>query len=102
MYHPVKIIQDFTKSVAGLWLNPQTKNQFYFSADQSDSSKGEINVIQQGSDTPIPLHFNLITKGEKLFITVEGSEYDVSLTEIPVHSLYITLSPGNTLRLLKK
>jgi hypothetical protein len=48
MYHPVKTLQDFTKSLAGLWLNPRTKSKFYFSADKSNPAGGEINVLQQG------------------------------------------------------
>ena len=101
MYNPVKTLQDFTKSIAGHWLNPETKNQYFFSADQSNPSKGEVSIVQYGGDTAIPLDFNLKTKGENLVITVEGAEYEVSLSDVPVHSLYITLSPGNVVRLLK-
>jgi len=102
MYHPVKTTPDFTKSITGLWFNPKTRNQFYFSADNADPSKGEVNIMQRGADTPITLHFDVETEGEKLFITVEGAQYDLSVFNIPARSLYITISPGNTLRLLKK
>ena len=101
MYNPVKKLQDFTKSIAGLWLNPETKNQYIFSADDSNSDKGELKIIQQGQEKAISLDFDLQTKGEKLVITVEGAEYDISLSDVPVNSLFITLSPGNTVRLLK-
>ena len=102
MYHPVKSLQDFTKSIMGLWLNPQTKNQYFFSAHESDSSTGEVNILQKGASVPVALQFDLKTKDEKLFLTVEGAQYNILLSDIPVHSLYITLSPGNTLRLLKQ
>jgi hypothetical protein len=101
MYHPVKTLQDFTKSLAGLWLNPRTKSKFYFSADKSNPAGGEINVLQQGAGGPVSLHFNLSRSGEKIFMTVEGERYNVSLHDIPVNSLYIKLSPCRTLRLLK-
>jgi len=58
--------------------------------------------MQRGADTPITLHFDVETEGEKLFITVEGAQYDLSVFNIPACSMYITISPGNTLRLLKK
>ena len=101
MYHPVKTIQDFTKSLAGLWLNPRTKNRFYFSTNEADPSKGQVNVLQYGAGAPVPLHFDLCASGEKIFMTVEGEQYKIALHDIPANSLYITLSPTATLRLLK-
>jgi hypothetical protein len=101
MYHPVKTMQDFTKSLSGLWLNPFTKKKFYFSADQANLSKGAIDVLQYGAEEKVSLHFNLSVSGEKIFMTVEGEPYNVSLHDIPANSLYIKLSAERTLRLLK-
>jgi hypothetical protein len=101
MYHPVKTIQDFTKSLEGLWLNPRTKNQFFFSADKLNPPEGEINVLQNGAHEAVPLHFHLSASDGKIFMTVEGERYEVSLKDIPANSLYITLKPKRTLRLLK-
>ena len=102
MYHPVKTIQDFTKSVTGLWSNPQTKNQFYFTRDRSNPSKGEIDIFQHGLNEPVSLHFRLLTKCDHVIPNVEGASYDISLEDIPAQSLSITVSQGKTLRLLKK
>jgi len=102
MYHPVKTIQDFTKSLTGLWSNPQTNNQFYFTADHSNGSKGTIDIYQYGLNEPISLRFHLLTKGDHVVLKVEGTPYDISLEDIHAHSLSITISPGKTLRLLKK
>ena|ERR1700733_3809821 len=101
MYHPVKTIQDFTKSLAGLWLNPNTNNKFYFSADKSGATEGQISVLQDGAYQPVSLHFDLSASSEQIYMTVEGERYKVSIHDIPVNSLYIKVSPGRTLRLLK-
>ena len=99
---PLKPYRILPKSLTGLWLNPRTNNKLWFSADQSNAAKGgEINVLQHGTDVPVSLHFDLSASGEKIYMTVEGERYKVSLHDVPPGALYIKLSPGRTLRLLK-
>ena len=80
MYHPVKTIQDFTKSLAGLWLNPRTKSKFYFSADKSNPAGGEINVLQQGAGGPVSLHFNLSHMSYRPLLTASISGFVLYFT----------------------
>ncbi len=101
MYNPVKTLQDFTNSIAGMWVNPETKNKYFFTPNASDASKGEVDVLQHGADASIPLNIALKMKEERVVITVEGAEYEVSLSGMPLNALTITLSPGNVVHLLK-
>ena len=102
MKNPIIILNGFIRGVAGLWINPETKNQYLFTPNVNNMSTGEVTVIQHGSQAEIPLTINLAMKGNSVVIFVEGTEYEVLLTELPLKTLNITLAPGKVIRLLKE
>lgn len=91
----------FKNSIAGLWINPETHNKFLFSADLKDPSKGEVSIIQNGTETAVSLGIMLQQSAGKINLQVEGAQYDVVLEEYPEKSINIHISPGNTIRLYK-
>ena len=102
MKSPIITLKEFIRGVAGLWFNPETKNQYLFTPNINNMSAGEVTVIQHGSLSEIPLTINLEMKENKVVIFVEGAEYEVLLTELPIKTLNITLAPGKVIRLLKE
>jgi hypothetical protein len=94
-------LSDFTNAVEGLWVNPVTRNHYLFTPDKIDSSKGQVSVIQQGENVPVALNIELMIKNEELIIYVEGSEYEVFVSDQPVRSLKIRLSADIFVELIK-
>jgi hypothetical protein len=101
MYGTIEKLKNFKNSITGLWINPETHNKFIFSPDINDPSKGDVSIIQNGTDTAVRLDIRLNQAAEKINLQVEGVQYDVVLEEYPEQSLCIHIAPGNTIRLFK-
>lgn len=97
----IQTVADFVHAITGLWYNPDTGNKYLFTPNLNDPEKGEVTVIQQGSDAEITLSIALEMHGDALAVRVEGALYPVAYTVFPEKKLSISLSPGNTVRLLK-
>ena len=94
-------LKDFKNSITGLWINPETHNKFIFSPDIKDPSKGEVSIIQNGTETAVTLGIMLQQSAGKINLQVEGAQYNVVLEDYPEKSISIHISPGNTIRLYK-
>lgn len=94
-------LRSFKNLITGLWINPETHNKFIFSPDIKDPSKGEVSIIQSGTETAVTLGITLEQSAGKINLQVEGAHYDVVLEEYPEKSINIHISPGNTIRLYK-
>ena len=101
MLTSIQTAGDFVHAITGLWYNPESKNKYLFTPHLSDPTKGEVSIIQHGSDAEISLAIALEMRGEALSVLVEGSVYPVVFSPLPEKSLSITLAPGKTVRLLK-
>lgn len=94
-------VGDFVHAIAGLWYNPDSKNKYLFTPSISDPAKGQVSIIQHGSDNEISLSIALEMRNEAVQVLVEGAVYGVVFFPAPEKCLTITLAPGKIVRLLK-
>lgn len=87
--------------IHGMWVNPETMNQYIFNTEPGELCVGILSVIQQGTDIPVKLSFHVYASANQTLLEVEGSAYDISMEETEVKTLHISVSPSEEILLVK-
>jgi hypothetical protein len=92
---------DLLIKLAGLWYNPHTNNKYLFTPGIHEEMKGEISVIQAGTDIPINFNLTVFVTDAGAGAQVEGVLYGIETEEGPPRKATITFPDGKKIRLIK-
>jgi hypothetical protein len=85
----------------GLWMNPLTGNKYLFTPGINDELKGEIGIIQAGTEDPINLNITLHVNAKGISAEVEGILYTITMEEGPQKAVSIIFPDNYSIRLVK-
>ena len=89
-------------SIDGEWLNPVSKNRYFFYTQPFNSSKIKVSIVQKGSNDPIMMDATLNNYHDGYRLRVEGEDYDIRFLEtFQGNELQIRMPSGETIRLVK-
>jgi len=94
-------LQEFAVAIAGSWINPKTNNVYIFTPHPTDSSKGEVSIKQNGTETLIALRIALTQNASGIQVLVENTAYSVNFVKEPEPMLSIDLQPAGIVQLVK-